>query len=194
MLRRLFALAVIVVLVGGGLYYWKYQTTGVAPRSLEDLGEELGDVKVTAQVKAALALNRNLKPYTIGVSSEDGVITLRGDVPSAELKGLALRLAEAVPDVRQVVSHVRVAGDAAPAGSGGRTLGESLDDHALEVQVRLAFSLHREMKGADVEVAAYRKSVTLRGRASAGQRVLAQSLARDTSGVEDVKDEIRVEP
>lgn len=194
MLRRLFALVVIVVLVGGGLYYWKYQTTGRRPRSLEELGEGIGDVKLTAQVKAALALNRNLKPFAIGVSAEEGVVTLRGDVASAELKDLATQLAEAVPEVRQVVSHLRIAtSGAAPAESGGRSLGESFDDHALEMQVRLAFSLHREMKGAGIEVAAFRRTLTLTGKGSARQRGLAQQIARDTPGVEAVEDQIQVQ-
>jgi osmotically-inducible protein OsmY len=41
---------------------------------------------------------------------EDGIVTLRGDVPSFYLKQLAQSVARRTPGVGQVVNHIRVGG------------------------------------------------------------------------------------
>lgn len=193
MLRRLFALALLLALVAGGLYYWKAGSGGFEPRALGKVGQALRDTRTTAAVKAALELNRHLKPLRVAVSTEAGVVTLRGDVPREELKTKAEQVAGAVPDVRQVVNHLRVVPGSAPAGPDGRSVGESLDDEAVTVQVRLALSLRRELEGADVSVRAFRRQVTLTGElARAGQREVAVETTRATAGVEGVTDELRV--
>ena len=101
---------------------------------------------------------------------------------------LAEAVASAVPDVRRVVNNVRVAPSEAPAAGEGRTLGENLDDKALVAKVHLAFSLHRDLKGTDLDVRVYRKEVTLGGEVdSPSQKALAVKLAQETTGVAAVK-------
>jgi osmotically-inducible protein OsmY len=202
MIRRLLALIVLVVLVGAALYYWKGK-----PRSLEgsieetkdtlgDVGASIGDkiqaTKASASVKAALELHRELSPFNIDVDGRDeGVVALQGDVPSEELKNEAQQVAQAVPDVRRVVNELRVNPALGPPAGGGRTLGESLDDRALEGKVNLAFSLNRQLQGSDIDVHAYRRQVTLRGSVqSADQRRLAVDVARRTPDVLGVTDEM----
>jgi hyperosmotically inducible protein len=197
MLRRLFALLVLAVLVLTGLYYWKTRSPMMkvaAPESLHDVGQTLQDAAVTGAVKTAFQLNRRLKPLSIDVHTEDKVVTLRGDVPSGELKDTAERVAQAVPEVRQVVNHLRVKGGGeAEAPRPDRTLSETLDDQALEVQVRLALSLNKDLKGSDLTVDAFKKAVTLSGRArSDRQKALAEQVARDTAGVSGVTNNVRV--
>src|SRR5207247_11289621 len=140
------------------------------------------EAKVTGAVKAALRLNRLTKDGAIDVSSEEGIVTLRGEVGSEEARQAADQVAAAVPEVRQVVSHLKVGSVSAPAPE-GRSLGESLDDRALEVGVRLAISLRRELQGSDIEVQAFRRQVTLAGqvKSDAASRVAVQT-ARDTQG------------
>jgi hyperosmotically inducible protein len=190
-LRRLFALMFLLALLGAALYYSGLLPRNFLPRGLGPMAHRLGEAKVTAAVKAALRLNRLTKDAAIDVASEDGVVTLRGEVGSDEAQKSADQVAGAVPEVRQVVSHLKVVAlPAQPAE--GRSLGESLDDRALEVGVRLALSLRRELQGSDIEVRAFRRQVTLAGevRSDAARRVALQT-ARDTAGVTAVKDELR---
>jgi len=190
-LRRLFALMFLLALLGAALYYSGLLPRNFLPRGLGPMAHRLGEAKVTAAVKAALRLNRLTKDAAIDVSSEDGVVTLRGEVGSDEAQKSAEQVAGAVPEVRQVVSHLKVvAGPDRPAE--GRSLGESLDDRALEVGVRLALSLRRELQGSDIEVRAFRRQVTLTGeaRSEAAHRV-AVDTARETDGVTGVTDELR---
>ena len=194
MIRRLFALIVLLALVAGGLYYWKAHMSGMSvPKGLQTVGRDLKDTGLTGAVKTAFELNRTLKPLPIHVTTEDGVVTLRGEVPQAEAKAVAERVAAAVPDVRQVVNHLQVTGGPAESPRPERTVSETIDDQALEVQVRLALSLNRDLKGTDVKVEAFKRAAILSGDVAKGtQKALAVEITRETPGVSGVTDRIRV--
>jgi osmotically-inducible protein OsmY len=193
MFRRLFGLLVLAALVVAGLYYWKTRSPDLkTPQSLHEVGRTLEDTAVTGAVKTAFGLNKTLKPLPLEVHTEDHVVTLRGQVPRKEMKDTAERVAAAVPDVRQVVNHIRVTGGAEESPRADRTLTETFDDQALAVQVRLALSLNRDLKGADLKVEAFKRNVTLSGRVQKdSQRALALQVARDTPGVSNVTDDVQ---
>ena len=196
-MSRLLALVVLIALAGAAYYYWQYRPAEVqgAREALGSVGSRLQATKTTAAVKAALELDRELDRHPIDVDSGDqeGVVILRGEVPSEELRAAAGARVAAVPDVRQVVNELRV-NRALPQGTeAGRTLGENLDDRSLEAKVKMAFSLNRELKGTDIEVRSYRRQVTLTGQVdSPAQRQLAVEVAGRTSDVAGVTDQILV--
>lgn len=194
---RFLALLVLATLVGGGYYYWRGNPEIAAPRDLDEVGARLKDTALTAGVRTALSLHRDLAVQGLSASTEGRVVTLRGTVPRPELREAAERVAGAVPDIRQVVNHIAVDGSAVPAApSDGRTVGERLDDEALVVRVRLAFSLNRDLAGSRIEVTAHRKEVRLAGRLPGeARRRLALQVAREVAGVESVADALEtVEP
>src|SRR5262249_35151987 len=164
LLRRLFVLCLLLAVAGVAFLAWSGDTSLFRARDLKSLGAGLEDAKTTAAVKAAVSLNRGLRPHGLAVSTERGVVTLRGTVPDDALRATAERVAASVSDVRQVVNHIEASPTAARAVPADRTLGETLDDRSLEVQVRLALSLNRELKNADIRVEAFRRTVTLSGR------------------------------
>jgi hyperosmotically inducible protein len=194
-MRRLFALVVLVALVAVGLYYVKYRPAGETPReALGSVGEKFRGAKTTGEIKAALELNRNLKPYSIDVdASGDGVVSLKGEVPREDFRAEAERVAAAVPGVREVHNEIRI-NPALPApAEGGRTLGENFDDKALEAKVKLAFSLDKGLEGSKLSVRAYRREVTIGGTVDTPeQHQLALKLAGGTTDVMAVHDEIQV--
>lgn len=218
MVKRAFALVMLAVLAGTVVYLWKYRppvpesmgaaahgvaddARGLASQAREKLGEvgeELGEARITASVKTALELNRTLRPYSIDVSTERGVVTLQGHVDGEETRARAEAVALAVPDVVRVVNHLLASsgpGRAAAPPVAGRTLGESLDDRTLEVRVKLALSLNRELRGSDLVVQAYRREVTVFGEAvSLAQREAALRTIRETDSVQGVVDRIQVGP
>ena len=191
---RLFALLVVVLMLLAGLSYWQGGVSGLAGIS-DQLPRGARDWFTTRAVRAAFGLNRELQRLDLEVSSESGVVTLRGAVPTSELRVAAERVAAAVPEVRQVVNHIEVApgSERPPPAGASRSLGEALDDKALEAKVRLAFSLNRGMDGTDVEVSVYRKEVTLSGVVlSDRQRALAVEATAAVAGVAGVNDQLRV--
>jgi osmotically-inducible protein OsmY len=192
----------------GFLYYWKYQPGRLPHLRSEKLGEvgtKLGEVgesvgeklratKTKGAVKAALELNRNLNSQPIEVDAhDDGSVVLRGSVPSEAVRADVVRVATGVPDVTRVDNQLRVDPALAGASAEGRSFGENFDDHALEAKVRMAYSLSRDMKGADVKVTAFRREVTLGGTvASEAQRQAALQIAQQTPQVASVKDALQV--
>jgi len=165
-----------------------------ARHTLREVGSELKDAKVTASVKTALGLNRILRGFSIHVSTENSVVTLRGHVDSEDARSRAEAVATEVPDVRKVVNELQVSAGAANSAPGsGRTLGETADDQVIEMKVKLALSLNRELNGSDVTVQVYRKDVTLGGEVtSPAQHDRALQVARETPSVGNVIDRMHV--
>jgi osmotically-inducible protein OsmY len=193
-MKRLFALLVLVALVGVALYYWKYRPAGESPQeALGSVGDKIRGAKTTGEIKAALELNRNLKPYSIEVDvADDGTVSLRGQVPREDFKAEAERVTAAVPGVRSVRNEI-VIDPALPPPAEGRTLGENLDDKALEAKVKLAFSLNKALAGTDLAVRAYRREVTVGGVVDTPeQHQIALKVAADTADVIKVSDEIQL--
>jgi len=193
-MRRLFALLVLLVLAGVGLYYWKSRPAGETPQqALSAVGDKLRGAKTAGEVKAALELNRNLEPYSIDVDVTDGVVALKGEVPREDFKAQATRLVAAVPGVRDVRNELTVNPALPPPPEGGRTLGENFDDKALEAKVKLAFSLNKGLDGTQLSVRAYRREVTVGGAVETPeQHQLALKLAGETTDVLKVNDEIQL--
>lgn len=204
-MRRLLLLLVLVGLLAAAFVYLRRpgnqpmpdvpQALGEVKEKLGEVGDKLRGTKVAGSVKAALELNRDLQPYDFDVDADQaGAVTLKGEVPREDLKRLASQVAEAVPDVARVDNQVRVNAQlAAPAAGGDRSVGENLDDKALEAKVHLAFSLHKDLKGTDISVDAFKRAVTLSGQVSTpAQRQLALSIAQQTAGVQGVTDRIGV--
>jgi hyperosmotically inducible periplasmic protein len=203
--KRLLALIILVALAWVGYQY--YVRKGGLPLSESQVatardsaretvgavGDKLRSTKTSGSVKAAFELNRSLAPYPIDISAEGDVVVLRGDVPNAETRALAEKVAASVPDVAQVRNELRVGGAPAAAPGDERSIGENVDDRAIETKVRLAFSLNRDLKGTDISVSSYRKAVTLGGEVGTEtQHQTALLVARDTAGVASVTDQIRV--
>jgi len=70
--------------------------------------EKVDDVRVVAQVRAALMVNRNLDSSEIEVMSRGGVVTLSGIVRSGAEKDLAQKVTEDCRGVKGVVNELRI--------------------------------------------------------------------------------------
>ena len=89
-------------------------------RTNESPEMQVNDMQITAQVKSKLASEVGVSSVTnISVNSTNGVVTLSGQVDSADLKAKAEAAAGAVPKVVRVVDNLQVASRSAqtpPAG------------------------------------------------------------------------------
>jgi osmotically-inducible protein OsmY len=73
-------------------------------------GEVVNDAAITTAVKTKLLGDGKTPGLKIDVDTDDGVVTLRGDVPSAESRAEAVRLARTTKGVKRVVDKLTVAG------------------------------------------------------------------------------------
>jgi sporulation protein YlmC with PRC-barrel domain len=67
------------------------------------------DAALTTKVKTALALSKRIPAGEISVNSQGGVVTLRGEVPSEEIRHSADMIARDVPGVRDVENRLYAA-------------------------------------------------------------------------------------
>ena len=92
------------------------------------------------------------------------------------------------------MNQMRVGTEAPPdRGQDDRTLGERVDDEAIEAKIRLAFTLDRELQKAPIDVVVRRRAVVLSGDVDGrAQRQRAVQVAGDVPGVSDVTDGLRL--
>lgn len=74
---------------------------------------ELGmdDAGITATVKSKLTADPDVNPFNINVTTENGVVTLQGDVEKEAAKTAAERLARDTEGVQSVVNEINVTGE-----------------------------------------------------------------------------------
>ena len=191
LVRKIVVLAFLMV-VGFGAYYYLKLHPEKSPwkGGVAAVRDKVATATLAAEVKAALSLRENLKGLDISVSAEKDVVTLRGKVPHADVSKAAENVASSVPGVRQVVSFLEVDGSAPgkTVGSDERSVGERIDDEALELKIRAAFKLDKALEGAGFEVKATRRAVQLSSNsATADQKKRALTVARSVAGVASVE-------
>ena len=145
---------------------------------------------VTGSVKTALGLNRTLRPYGIEVSSQDGIVTLRGQVPGEGLRSRAEAVAAEVPDVVRVLNEIHVAPGGPPAPAERGSPGEGLAEHAAATGAERVAGAQRALRSNppvarfELEVRQEGERLSLRGRVGTlAEKDLAGMLAREGAGV-----------
>ncbi len=218
-MKRLTGLVLLLGLTAAALYYWKsrpeppIRIDGLSaraldpgkvvidkitipdklPASLEAAKDKLGDAAIRTSVKTAFALHRALKPLDLQVETEALVVTLRGEAPTQEARATAERVARMVPEVKNVRNEIRVVAKPASRAVDRRSLGQTLGDEKLALQVRLALSLNRRLEGLELDVTVFRGEARLEGDVKTPeQKALAATVARDVPGVSGVTDSLRV--
>ena len=107
---RIFLGVVVGILIGLAIaHFWGL------PLDWIDIGGEtsdaVGDVAITASVRAALALQKDFDLFGgIEVSTERGVVTLSGSVADDEQRRLAGLIVQGIEGVREVVNDLELAG------------------------------------------------------------------------------------
>ena len=124
MFKMMIGVIIGLALVGAGWWYYsdggrkdpvdgftdavKYQTreatkavTDKIEGSVEDLKEEYTDTKILAAIKAKFFKEKTLDGLKIDVDVEDGLVLLKGVVPSPEARALAVRLVRETEGVRK---------------------------------------------------------------------------------------------
>jgi hypothetical protein len=89
-------------------------------RTNETPRAQVDDLKITADLKSRLASDVGLSSITdISVNSTNGVVTLSGELNSADVKDKVVSIAKSIPHVVRVVDNIQVLKPQA-AFSGGR--------------------------------------------------------------------------
>ncbi|MFY9556450.1 MAG: BON domain-containing protein [Blastocatellia bacterium] len=185
-MRKLIVVVIVILVAGVG--YYVYTHGWKKPASLSEVFSSSGDAATTRKVKTALGLSKRLAGFDINVNTNDGVITLSGQVPSEDIKSLAGEIGRDTPGVKEVKNEIAVDPGAQPSS-------ESVHVEDLEIRVAILEALTRspELAGKKIDVSVENRSVTLSGTVETPtQRNGVEQIARAVDGVSGVTNNLTV--
>jgi hyperosmotically inducible periplasmic protein len=157
--------------------------------------ERQSDLWLKAKLVTAYTLNQHLNPFRIHVEVKNGVASLSGTVDSDVERDLAVEIAKGVEGIREVKEEISVEPG---AGAGERREPEffrRVEDATISARVKSRLLWNRNTNGLAIDVDTQNGVVTLKGTVASGaHRDLAVQLAKNTTGVQRVRDELEVVP
>jgi osmotically-inducible protein OsmY len=152
---------------------------------MSSTGRAIKDSWITSKAKAKLIADRRIT-RAVSVETHAGVVTLRGKVASAEERRLAEQIMHGTDGVKAVRNVLQIVPDTQRPAVDAR-------DKDIKKGVQARLDRERMLKDADITVRSDNAVVTLMGAvADARAAARASELARGTSGVRAVRNEIRV--
>jgi hyperosmotically inducible protein len=141
------------------------------------------DNRIEASAKKSYVFKTYLKDDSIITESKDGAVTLKGTVAESSHKSLAQDTVEGLPGVKSVDNQLKVQGEIPAEHSDGW----------LSTKVKSTLLFHRNVSAGGTDVHVKNGVVSLRGEASSqAQKELTGEYAKDTEGVNEVKNEMTV--
>ena len=166
------------------------------------------DPWITAKVQARYFVDDEVKARDIDVTTQDGVVVLRGTVGSEAERRQAIALARNIDGVRDVTDQLRVdgtaSGDRSPASAAERSsppaagvqrdrAGIERPDSWITMKIQAKYFLDADVKGRQIDVDTRSGVVTLKGTVSNDQQKQeAEQIARETEGVKRVVNQLVV--
>ena len=159
--------------------------------------QAIDDSAVTAKVKSKLATDSQTSAIKISVETRGGVVTLSGTVPTDTEKNKAEQLARSTDGVKRVQNDIAVKPDSESAknmrdknGEDGKGIGDTISDAAILASLK-AKLIADGITGTNVDV--NEGEVVLKGQVEdANKKAKAEALAKNTTGVKEVKNELTV--
>jgi hyperosmotically inducible periplasmic protein len=157
------------------------------------------DVGITTSVKSELAADDVVKAHEINVDTKEGVVSLTGAVPTAEVKERAVELARATDGVTSVVDNLTVTTAAADRDLGDETaattgrVGDTANDATITASIKTKLLADDDVSGLKIDVDTTGGVVTLTGNVkTAAEKAEAIRIARETDGVKSVEDRLKI--
>jgi osmotically-inducible protein OsmY len=174
------------------------QPAGTAGSKPADPTGTLQSAAVTTSIQARYFLDPDIKPWTIDVSTAaDGTVTLEGTVDDEGSKAEALRIAKEAEGVTRVVDRIAVESGARPAGTpgnAGATAAMNISEGWLTATIQAKYFTDPDVKARNIDVDVNDGVAVLRGTvATDAERRQAATIARNTEGIREVTNELRVD-
>ena len=157
------------------------------------------DAGITTSVKSKLAADDVVKAHEINVDTKEGVVSLTGAVPTAEVKERAVELARGTDGVTSVVDNLTVTRAAADRDLGDETaattgrVGDTANDATITASIKTKFLADDDVSGLKIDVDTTDGVVTLTGNVkTAAEKAEAIRIARETDGVKSVEDRLKI--
>jgi hyperosmotically inducible periplasmic protein len=197
--------SILVMALGCNRSETPAETRETPAASTTPAAEQRTDAPIVTNVQAKYYQDDLVRGRDIAVYGDDGTVTLRGSVPSADAKQRAVELARSVDGVRDVKDELQVRAtpqtvaatpgetDRDTAGTAGR-VENTVEPAWITTRIQAQYFANPEVKPWNVDVTtASNGVVTLEGEVDAPEaRTEAVRIARETQGVTRVDDHLRV--
>ena len=156
------------------------------------IGCAASDAGITMKVKAKLAADSAVKSSQINVDTRDKVVTLTGSVDNQAAKDQAVALARGTEGVADVVDNLTVT--VPQSAEAERSVGQVVDDAAITAAVKTKLMADSIVGALKIDVDTKDGVVSLNGPVkNQTEKDTAIRIARGTSGVKDVRDNLVVQ-
>jgi osmotically-inducible protein OsmY len=162
------------------------------------------DAWLTAKIQAKYFVDDEVKGRNIDVDTQNGVVTLKGAVATDSEKRQAVSIARNTDGVNSVTDELRLdpsmqtanlpreSAKKEPAQPGTKPM-EAAADSWITMKVQSKYFLDADVKGSNIDVDTRDGIVTLKGTVeNAAQKKMAEQIARETSGVKRVVNQLSV--
>ncbi|MGE0447916.1 MAG: BON domain-containing protein [Vicinamibacterales bacterium] len=157
-------------------------------------GAVVDDARITGTIQSKFFLDDQVKGRRIDVDTRAGVVTLRGEVASEAERAEALTLARSTEGVSRVEDSLTVDSSLGANLPDRTSPGQQLDDATITTKIQAKYFLDRDVKAGALDVSTTDGVVLLEGvLPSPAARDRALAIARETEGVVQVVDRVRVE-
>jgi len=154
--------------------------------------QRIQDSTTSASVRTRLLGHREIRGLSIGVRTQNGVVTLTGIAFSEEQRDRIVQVASETQGVERVVSNLTIAERRQADGVLERVTG-TVSDEVTEKQVQTRIAFNRHVRVRDLEVDVIDGECILTGLVeSEAMKQIAGNIALNTSGVRSVRNEITV--
>ena len=152
---------------------------------------ENSDGWLSLKVKTALMFHRNVSANKTEVSTENGIVSLRGEASSLAQKELTTEYAIDVEGVKVVKNEMTIKKTLSkPVG----TMSEKIDDASITAQIKASLLVHRSTSAIKTMIQTKEGVVTVSGIAkNAAEKSLVSKLVTDINGVIKVINNMTIE-
>jgi hyperosmotically inducible protein len=158
------------------------------------------DAGITTSVKSQLVDDELVRARNINVDTQNRVVTLQGDVRSAEEEARALEIARNTDGVSNVIDEIEIVQAAPTTGIGGTPTQPGGADDVLTTDPNITAQVKAQLlgdptvAGLAIDVDTRDRMVTLTGTVkSEEEKSRALQLAREVEGVLRVEDKLMVQ-
>ncbi|HEV8385279.1 MAG TPA: BON domain-containing protein [Candidatus Acidoferrales bacterium] len=185
-------LLLLLLALVGYFAYKAYRPGSTLADMLHNMRETAADTATTSKVQTALLLSKHVSPYSIHVETNQGVVTLTGQVPSEEVKMMAGAIAKDTSGVAEVHNELAV-NPAAARDAEILGIGDRVRDLEIRIIVADGISKNAELKDKNIDTQVKKRVVTLNGKVDTNsQKYTAEQIAWAVAGVEKVENNLSV--
>ncbi|SBS26715.1 Osmotically-inducible protein Y precursor [Marinomonas spartinae] len=157
------------------------------------------DAWIDGKAEATLLFNQHVNAFHIKTSVKDGVVTLTGTTDNSTDKDLAGELVQGLQGVKEVKNNITIADTPAnsPKGADKSDMTDqaksTLIDTKIATVLKTRYLWNQNIEGTKIHIDVDKGIVTLTGDVkSDAEKQLAVQIARNTTDVKQVKDELKV--